>query len=396
MTKDNNSDQDLVIINNRAYKFSELGDDLKKLVINKLSTGGSYVKPSLSSIFSLKDFEKVAQNTLSTKTFAYYKTGAADELTLGENELAFQRIYFKPRILNSVSKVSIKTNVLGSFTNVPFYITAFAGAWMDDNIKGELPLATSAGKNGVIQMIPCLTKLKLQQLVDANSKTDQWLQIYLRDSYEDVLKLIKEAEQTNKIKALFFTVDVAQLGRRETEARIRNDSSFKRISKIASDLNWNDLQKIKSQTNLKIILKGVQTVEDAIKSIEYGFEGFVISNHGGRQLDTARSSIEILAEIVPELKKKNLYHKTEIFIDGGVRRGSDIVKAIALGAKSVGLGRPFLYALQTYGEEGIDRVLELLKEEVELTLRLLGVKDIHDLYESFVDTLDLFGNRFVK
>lgn len=387
---------DLLIINNKAYKFSELTDGLKQLVIEKLQIPKSnYIKPPLSAIYNIKDFEEVAQKTLSKATFAYYKTGAADEITLAENERAFQRIYLKPRVLRNVSNVSLKTTILGSYTAAPFYITAFAGSSMDGNDLGELPLAKSAGENDVIQMIPCLTSISLYQLVETfnNSKVDQWLQIYLRSTFDDCIKLIREAEATGNIKTVFFTVDTAQLGRRETEARVRQSEGFKRTSTFSAELNWDGLRRIRSLTNLKIVLKGVQTVEDAIKAVEYGFNGFVISNHGGRQLDTTRSSIEILAEVVPELQKRGLYGKVEILIDGGIRRGSDVVKALALGAKGVGLGRPCLYSLQTYGESGVSKVIELLREEIELTLKLLGVNNLDELSPAYIDTLDLFGNR---
>ncbi|CCH45371.1 hypothetical protein BN7_4953 [Wickerhamomyces ciferrii] len=391
------NDDDLVIIQNHAYKLSNLPADLKFQLVQKLQSNNdqAYTKPDISKIFNLNDFEPIAQKLLTPETYAYYRTGAEDEITLRENQKAFKRIYFKPRVLKSVSKISLETSVLGSYSSLPFYITAFHGASFDGNNEGELPLAKSAGKYDLIQMIPGLSTIPLKQQVQShgNVEVDQWLQVYLRESFDEVLEKIKKAEETGKIKAIFFTVDVAQLGRREHESRIRDRSDYVKVPQLASDLNWDDLIKIRQSTNLKIILKGIQSVEDAIKSVELGFEGFVISNHGGRQLDTTRSSIEVLGEIVPELKKRNLYHKTEILIDGGVRRGSDIIKALALGAKSVGLGRPFLYALQTYGEEGISKVIDILREELTITLKLLGVVKLEELNETFVDTIDLYRNR---
>ncbi|CCH45625.1 hypothetical protein BN7_5208 [Wickerhamomyces ciferrii] len=379
------NDDDLVIIQNHAYKLSNLPADLKFKLIQKLQSKDgklTYTKPDLSRVFNLNDFESIAQKSLTPETFAYYRTGAEDEITLRENQKAFKRIYFKPRVLRSVSQVSLETNVLGSYSSLPFYITAFHGASFDGNNEGELPLARAAGKNNLTQMIPGLSTIPLQKQVDShnNGKVDQWLQLNLRKTVDEILEKIKEAEETGKIKAIFFTIDVASLGKREHELRIRDTSHYEKIPAIfASDLNWNDLIKIRQSTSLKIILKGIQTVEDAIKSVELGFEGFVISNHGGRQLDTTRSSIEVLSTIVPELKKRNLYHKTEILIDGGIRRGSDIVKALALGATSVGLGRSFLYALQTYGEEGTSKVIDILREELTITLKLLGVVKLEDL-----------------
>ncbi|KAH3676057.1 hypothetical protein WICMUC_002354 [Wickerhamomyces mucosus] len=386
-------DTDSIIIGSTVYKISDLSQDLKNAIITKLEgTTTPYLKPDISQVYNVSDFDTISSKILSKGTYSYYRTGAEDEITLKENELAFKRIYFKPRILNSVNDVNIKTEILGSSTDVPFYITAFAGANLENNLEGELPLAAAASKANVIQMIPCLSIIPIPKLSEANP-LDKWIQIYVRSSIEESLELIRIAEETGTIKTVFFTVDVAQLGRRETESRVKNNSQFSKPGPISSDLNWDHIKFLKNQTKLKVVLKGVQTYEDVIKAIEAGVDGVVISNHGGRQLDTARSPIEILAEVSPRLKSENLFEKIEILIDGGVRRGSDIVKALALGAKGVGIGRPFLYALQSYGEVGASKVIEIFKNEVELTLRLLGVNDLKQLNENYLSLIDLVGNR---
>jgi L-lactate dehydrogenase (cytochrome) len=196
----------------------------------------------------------------------------------------------------------------------------------------------------------------------------------------EITKRIVEHAEKRGIKGLFITVDAPQLGRREKDMRSkfsdvgsnvqatggdnvdRSQGAARAISSfIDPGLSWKDIPWFKSITSMPIILKGVQRVEDVLKAIETGCQGVVLSNHGGRQLDTARSGIEILAEVMPILRAQGLENKIEIYVDGGVRRATDIIKAVCLGAKGVGIGRPFLYAMSAYGLPGVDRAMQLLK-----------------------------------
>lgn len=189
-----------------------------------------------------------------------------------------------------------------------------------------------------------------------------------------------EHAEKRGIKGLFITVDAPQLGRREKDMRSkfsdvgsnvqatggdnvdRSQGAARAISSfIDPGLSWKDIPWFRSITSMPIILKGVQRVEDVLKAIETGCQGVVLSNHGGRQLDTARSGIEVLAEVMPILRAQGLENKIEIYVDGGVRRATDIIKAVCLGAKGVGIGRPFLYAMSAYGLPGVDRAMQLLK-----------------------------------
>jgi isopentenyl diphosphate isomerase/L-lactate dehydrogenase-like FMN-dependent dehydrogenase len=147
-----------------------------------------------------------------------------------------------------------------------------------------------------------------------------------------------------------------------------------------------DIPWFKSITKMPIILKGVQRVEDVIRAIETGVQGVVLSNHGGRQLDFARSGIEVLAEVMPVLRERGWENRIEIFVDGGVRRATDIIKALCLGAKGVGIGRPFLYAMSAYGQPGVDRAMQLLKDEMEMNMRLIGCSNVDQLNPTLVDT----------
>lgn len=183
----------------------------------------------------------------------------------------------------------------------------------------------------------------------------------------------------------------------DTGSRVQNDGkdnvdrsqgAARAISSfIDPSLNWEDLQWLRSVTKMPIVLKGVQTWEDAVLAAEAGLNGVVLSNHGGRQLDYARAGLEILEEVITALKARNLWKSTfEVFIDGGVRRASDVLKAVAMGAKGVGIGRPFLYAYSAYGSDGVVHAINLLKAEMEMNMRLIGAPSLSDLKPEMVDT----------
>lgn len=220
-------------------------------------------------------------------------------------------------------------------------------------------------------------------------------------------KIIQHAEKRG-CKGLFITVDAPQLGRREKDMRSkfhdtgsnvqstsgsdvdRSQGAARAISSfIDPSLSWKDLRWFKTVTKMPIILKGVQRVEDVINAIAHGVDGVVLSNHGGRQLDFARSGIEVLAEVMPELRRLGLQDHIEVYVDGGIRRATDIIKALCLGAKGVGIGRPFLFAMSAYGLPGVDRAMQLLKDEMEMNMRLIGCSSVDQLGPEFVDTTAL-------
>jgi L-lactate dehydrogenase (cytochrome) len=296
-----------------------------------------------------------------------------------ENHSAFHKIWFRPRILVDVEKIDFSTTFLGQPVSIPFYVTATALGKLG-NPEGEVVLTRGAHKHQVVQMIPTLASCSFDEICDAAQDAQpQWLQLYVNKDREITKKIVQHAEKRG-IKGLFITVDAPQLGRREKDMRSkfsdvgsnvqsssgenvdRSQGAARAISSfIDPSLSWKDIPWFLSITKMPIILKGVQRVEDVLKAIEYGVHGVVLSNHGGRQLDTARSGIEILAEVMPELRRLGLQDRIEVYIDGGVRRATDIIKAVCLGAKGVGIGRPFLYAMSAYGLPGVDRAMQLLK-----------------------------------
>lgn len=303
-----------------------------------------------------------------------------------------------------MENIDLSTTMLGTKVSIPFYVTATALGKLG-NPEGEVVLTRGAHKHSVIQMIPTLASCSFDEIVDARQDDQvQWLQLYVNKNREITERIVKHAESRG-CKGLFITVDAPQLGRREKDMRSkfsdvgsnvqdtggdsvdRSQGAARAISSfIDPSLTWKDIPWFMSITKMPIILKGVQRLEDVLHAIEIGVQGVVLSNHGGRQLDFAPSGVEILAEVMPELRRRGLENSLEIFVDGGVRRATDIIKALCLGAKGVGIGRPFLYAMSAYGLPGVDRAMQLLKDEMEMNMRLIGCSSVDQLGPEFVDT----------
>ncbi|KAK0714985.1 FMN-dependent dehydrogenase [Lasiosphaeris hirsuta] len=364
--------------------------------------------PLLEQCYNLLDFEAVARRIMKKGAWGYYSSAADDEITLRENHAAFHRIWFRPKILVDVEKVDFTTTMLGTKVDIPFYVTATALGKLG-HVEGEVVLTRAARKHNVIQMIPTLASCSFDEIIDAAEGDQvQWLQLYVNKDRAITQRIVEHAEKRG-CKGLFITVDAPQLGRREKDMRSKftdpgsnvqngqqTDNSQGAARAISSFIDprlcWADIPWFRSITKMPIILKGVQRVEDVLKAIEAGVQGVVLSNHGGRQLDFARSGIEVLAETMPVLRELGLEDKIEIYIDGGIRRATDIIKALCLGAKGVGIGRPFLYAMSAYGFDGVDRAMQLLKDEMEMNMRLIGAASVEELNPSLMDTRSLFNH----
>ena len=369
--------------------------------------------PPLSSIQNVHDFEFLAKNILPAGAWAYYSCGGDDEISMRENHYAYQRIFFRPRVCEDVADVDTSTTLLGTKASVPFYVSATALAKLG-NPGGECSIARGAGKEGVIQMISTLSSNSLEEIAEARQPgATQWFQLYVNEDRNLAKELIRKAEKLG-MKAIFVTVDAPSLGHREKDERAkgsvdtnldlgeeveRESGASKALSSfIDCKVNWSDIKKIKEYTKLPVLVKGVQRVEDIVKAADCGCAGVVISNHGGRQLDTAPPPVEVLAEAVPILNRMEILKPGfEIFIDGGVRRGTDILKAIALGDQKVnvgvGLGRPFLYANAAYGEQGVRKAIRLLKDEMTIDMRLMGVTNLKQLNRNFLNLKKLYSGK---
>ncbi|KAI9769992.1 MAG: hypothetical protein M1840_003703 [Geoglossum simile] len=371
--------------------------------------------PVLEQCFNLADFEAVAKRVMKKTAWAYYSSGADDEITMRENHSAFHKIWFRPRILVDVENIDLSTTMLGTTVDVPFYVTATALGKLG-HPEGEVVLTKAAKKHNVIQMIPTLASCSFDEIVNARQGDQvQWLQLYVWpfvrvtpvtavNKNRDITKRIVQHAESCGCKGLFVTVDAPQLGRREKDMRSKFSDTGSNVQSSSNDevdrsqgaaraissfidpsLSWKDIPWFLSITKMPIILKGVQRIEDVLRAIEIGVHGVVLSNHGGRQLDFARSGIEILAEVMPALRERGWENRIEIYVDGGVRRATDIIKALCLGAKGVGIGRPFLFAMSAYGLPGVDRAMQLLKDEMVMNMRLIGCSSIGQLNPSLLD-----------
>lgn len=327
-----------------------------------------------------------------------------------ENHAAFHKIWFRPRILVDVEHIDMSTTMLGTKCSIPFYVTATALGKLG-HPEGEVVLTKAAHQHNVVQMIPTLASCSFDEIVDAKQGDQvQWLQLYVNKDREITRKIVQHAEKRG-CKGLFITVDAPQLGRREKDMRSkfsdpgsnvqsggdnidRSQGAARAISSfIDPALSWKDIPWFKSITKMPIVLKGVQCVEDVLRAVEAGCDGVVLSNHGGRQLETARSGIEVLAEVMPALRERGWEKRIEVFVDGGVRRATDIIKALCLGATGIGIGRPFLFAMSSYGLDGVNRAMQLLKDEMEMNMRLIGATSIAELNPSLLDTRGLLGGH---
>jgi len=363
--------------------------------------------PPLSNIINVDDFELVAEKYLSPEGWAYYSSAAEDETSKQDNARLFQLLKLRPRILRDVNSITTNTTILGNESSVPFFIcpTGFAKY---AHPKAELNLAAAAGKEGVHEIIPTSPSMSLEQIAEARSSPSQsqYLQVYVNRDRSKAEALIRRAENTG-MKGLFITVDSPVLGKRERDDRLKalslgSDAPNTGIAKIGSStllnpgLKWEDLAWIRSITKLPLVLKGVQTVEDAVIAYQHGVEAIYLSNHGGRSVDTGQAPILTLLEIrkyAPELIKNP---KLQIFVDGNIRRGTDVIKCLALGADAVGVGRPCLYSMTGgYGEEGVRHLINILKGEIMGNMGLIGATNIQDLTPDMINSqraeMEIFG-----
>merc|ERR1719277_2302238 len=369
-----------------------------------------FVKPPLAAMLNTFDFESVAREVMEPQAWGYYSSGGDDEITLRDNHMAFQRITMRPRILVNVREIDLTTTLLGAASSLPLYFTATALGKLAHQ-DGEVAIVKAAGKLGVPYMLPTLSSFTLDEMLEARSPGQElFAQLYVNPERSRTEEYVRKLEAAG-VKALFVTVDAPQLGRREKDMRNkftqqgsdvqsgdeeegevdRSQGATRAISSyIDPGLCWDDVPWLKSITKMKVLLKGVQCAEDAVMAYKAGLAGCVLSNHGGRQLDTARSGIEVLPEVMEALREVGATRdEFAVFVDGGIRRGADIFKAVALGAAGVGVGRPVLYSLASYGDKGIVRMVHMLQDELMMVMRLSGTPNIESITEKHVITKNL-------
>ncbi|RDX56011.1 hypothetical protein OH76DRAFT_1427429 [Lentinus brumalis] len=374
-------------------------------------------KPPVSRMLSLWDIEDVARKVLSYKALAYYASAADEEITDRENNRSFSRFFFHPRVMRPVSQCDPSTTILGFKSSIPVFVSGAALARLGHPL-GEANITRGAGRKGIIQMVSSNASLSYAQIAEARVSPEQplFFQLYKHRDDRVAEERVREVISLG-YNAIFLTVDAIVAGNRERDIRApfeleeqereadqasdSADKSAKQEKEEGGDVNLlgtagalianDDLDMtwertipwLRSVTKLPIVIKGIQCVEDAVLAAEAGVDGILISNHGGRQLEYALPCIEVLYRL--RQQRPDVFDKLEVYIDGGARRGTDVLKALCLGAKAVGMGRPFLYAQSAYGEEGVVRAIDILEREIVRGMRLLGVSNVQQLVPEMVE-----------
>lgn len=340
-------------------------------------------------LLNVHDYERFARSHMDAAAWDYYQGGSDDEITLKANRDIFQSLHLRPRVLVDVSACSTATTLLGIPVQTPVMV-APTSVHRLAHPDGELATARAAGDAGALMVVSTVSSYSLEAIAEA-ATGPLWFQIYIYRDLSITIKLLQRAEAAG-YQAIVLTVDVPRLGRRERDLRhhFRLPSHIQLANFVdglwqgglggeRAPITWETLRWLQSATSLPIILKGILTAEDALLAVEYGAAAIVVSNHGGRQLDGAITSIEALPEIVEAVAGR-----CEIYLDGGIRRGTDILKALASGARAVLIGRPVLWGLAANGAEGVVDVFRLLREELELDMALVGRRTLASIDRSLI------------
>lgn len=349
--------------------------------------------------YTVHDFETAARTKLDPVYADFIAGGARDEITVRANEAAFGRLQLLPRVLRGSAVRELDVTLLGSRASLPVLLSPTAFHKLVDP-EGELATARAAAAAGAIMIVSMASTVAVGEIADAVRAADDdaplWFQLYIQPDLEITEALVRRATDAG-CTALVVTVDSPVLGAGERNRRngfhdlppgLRcenlvdlRDGERGHVRQIAMspELNWEHIDWLRGITSLPVLLKGVLHPEDARLAVQHGVDGLLLSNHGGRQLDTVPATLELLPEILAAVAGR-----VPVVLDGGVRRGTDAVKALALGASAVGIGRPVMWALAEGGEKGVRRLLELLRDELDDTLALCGAAGLADLTPDLV------------
>eukprot|EP00268_Persea_americana_P064098 TRINITY_DN839_c0_g1_i4.p1 TRINITY_DN839_c0_g1~~TRINITY_DN839_c0_g1_i4.p1 ORF type:complete len:396 (+),score=72.19 TRINITY_DN839_c0_g1_i4:190-1377(+) len=382
-------------------------------------------------ITNVMEYEAIAKEKLPKMVYEYYASGAEDQWTLQENRNAFSRILFRPRILIDVTKIDMTTTVLGFKISMPIMIAPTAMQKMA-HPEGEYATARAASAAGTIMTLSTWATSSVEEVASTGPGI-RFFQLYVYKDRNVVAQLVRRAERAG-FKAIALTVDTPRLGRREADIKNRftlppyltlknfeglnlgkmdktNDSGLTSYvaGQVDQSLSWKlneregisdegslqqfaalregrvtqmkDVKWLQTITHMPILVKGVMTAEDTRIAIQAGAAGIIVSNHGARQLDYVPATINCLEEVV-----KAAQGRVPVFLDGGVRRGTDVFKALALGASGIFIGRPVLFSLAAEGEAGVRKVLQMLRSEFELTMALSGCTSLKEITRNHIVT----------
>lgn len=351
-----------------------------------------------TEFINLEDYRREAERRLTRSAYDYYASGAHDQVTLRRNRQAFEELSLYYRVLVDVSRRELSCTLFGQPLSLPVVVapTAFHGL---SDPAGEVATARAAARARTLMILSTLSNMPMEE-VGAAATSGFWFQLYFYKDRGATRALVERAREAGA-SALVLTVDAPYLGHREADVRnkFQLPDHLKLVNLLATDvkkadlpqtdgsglaayfasliensISWKDLEWLRSISGLPLLIKGVVRADDALLAVEHGVDGIVVSNHGGRQLDTSPPTISALPAIAEAVDGR-----LPILLDGGVRRGTDVLKAIALGARAVLVGRPVLWGLAARGEDGVVEVLELLRRELDLAMALCGVRELNEI-----------------
>ena len=355
-----------------------------------------------SQAINVFDFEPVAFAKVPPAHFAYMASGIDDEVTLRANRTSFLKYSLRPRRLRDVSEIDTSVSMFGTRWKSPIILAPTGGNKAYDP-EGEVAVAKAARKGGFLNILSSAAASSIEDVVAAR-QGQVWFQLYATSSFEVSKQIAKRLDRAG-VPVMEITVDRNGGRNQETFARLRRldnrncaachthgapGSRFERPiydgidftnvkSMSSSNMTWDFIRKMRDVTQMKLIIKGIQTEEDAELCLKYGVDGIHVSNHGGRSEDGGRGAIECLPEIAKVAKGK-----VPILFDSGIRRGSDIFKALALGASAVCVGRPYLWGLGAFGQPGVERVMDILQTELVASMQQMGTHDIASIVPGMV------------
>ena len=362
----------------------------------------------LDQAVNLLDLEEPARRALPRMAYDYYASGAADEITLRDNRAAFDRRRIAYRVLAGVGARDLATTVVGERVSMPVLVAPTAFHRLA-HPEGEAATARGAGAAGTVMVLSTLSNTPVEEVLAA-ATGPVWFQLYVYRDRGATRALVERVEAAG-CRALVLTVDAPLLGRRERDVRNRfhlpaglavanvlaegygdlpaaeaGSGLAGYVSELLDpNLTWDDLDRLAAATRLPLLVKGIVRADDAVRAAEHGVAGIVVSNHGGRQLDTSIATLDALPPIADALARR-AGPAPELLLDGGVRRGTDVLKALALGARAVLIGRPVLWGLALGGAEGVARVLAMLRGELDLAMALAGARTVGEMTGDLVVT----------
>ena len=354
---------------------------------------------SADQAISVLDFEEAARRVLPPAHWGYMASGVDDDATLRANRSGFTHYRLRPRRLVDVSAIDLHVDVFGRTWDSPLFLSPVGGQRMF-HADGELAVARAAATKKTTQILSSASSIAVEDVAKSLGEAP-WYQLYMPSQWDGTERLVRRVEATG-CQVLVWTVDLLGGRNLETAERFRRSDSrscttchttarggraveeLPMFRDIAGGMNpaaatWQFVDRLRMLTRMKLVLKGIETREDARLARERGVDGLIVSNHGGRAADTGGATIDELAEVIDGAGSQ-----LPVFIDGGFRRGTDIFKALALGARAVGIGRPYVWALSAFGQAGVERVIDILRAELTLTMRQCGTPRIRDIVSSSI------------